>query len=1269
MLAMDMMRRLCCTRLYVMIMVWSWLAVAFAAEAGDFFHQPTMLTYDQELQVDKPASDQFYAIDLVQGQDYTFLLQTRQTSGSVRAQMYAPNNNSLVLLDFGSLTNNSFYSHDYTAPVTGRYTLKMSGVAAAIKLVAMRGFSAPGVTDASRPYYVTDNTARYLQEGDYQHTGKTEMFRFEAKVGDRIDLFFRTTDNFGSSSFRLFAPSKPNYRSMRELRLQNTATDSMSFVAQMPGVYLLEVIGTVGRRYQMSSSGVRVNADDDEDGLSNTAELWRELSPSVADTNGDGISDLVAAQAGRRGLHLVEWKAADMASAISFQSAKAIQYTDNTFSFPLDGAEKFISLDVKKGDAITIESRLWFDVPSLDLTLFSPDQNVIHSTSQPNRGGRHVIEFVAQVTGRYVVKLDAGNGLAEFAIHRGFNQLAANDQNAPFHGSFNTAHYLTEGNHVFTGYASYYRFEVRQGDAVSLQLQTRRNAGSMKFELFPPNQTKAFKGTPSLIDNESATLSFTGVEAGVYILKVSGDAGRWSLTAAGLRPEADEDADGLTNTQEMSRGLNVQQADSNQNGFTDAEDLLAGRDARFSFAWLRADLAQATSTATAKVLPTFAKPWSIDFAGDKRYIRLPLIAGQPMAIQVQNNTNRGFITASVLQPVSNTRIRTSSSLGDGESQQLSFIAETSGAYHLEISGDPSEVILNVQYGFASALLTPMATSDRQSFVTSTYLTTGNYDKRDGIDYFHFVLNAGEIADINLSAELLSGSLGMAIMTGAVGKEGLVLASNRISHGESGNITVKAAQAGLYYLRVDGPRGRYRLQIQGVQPNLDSDNDGLSNAAEWFRGTEWFQADTNGNQTPDLVDGQLGRLGRYAVEWKPEDLAAAISPLKAIAFPYRDRPLSLHLNGSVRYLKLDLAQGEHIAVSARTLLNTGSQYIKVFAPNNTGSSANFSMTSIDSQIHKNGDFIAPVAGTYSFEIGGAQGVMDVAVYRGHRNAGVHDEQRNFYQTPATAKVLMPGKHWVDAGGNALRFVGTTGKNVSITLSVATNRTPFSFKVVSAADLNTDIVEAWTIRDGETVTRSFTPTHDGVYYLLVNAVQGSYSLLTTGIDSPHYQVTNSTLPLNAGSVLCVPDVVVYAGATACQAIAQNGFKFSHWSGDCQGSVCVMANIRRDRRVVANFAATYRVHAVANASGGQIEVSEFNEIAGSQITFRVQANPGYRIGRQVYGTCPIGQWLDDHSYQTGAITEQCHVQFVFQSSQPQRGLPWWVLMSANATTPSKN
>ena len=77
------------------------------------------------------------------------------------------------------------------------------------------------------------------------------------------------------------------------------------------------------------------------------------------------------------------------------------------------------------------------------------------------------------------------------------------------------------------------------------------------------------------------------------------------------------------------------------------------------------------------------------------------------------------------------------------------------------------------------------------------------------------------------------------------------------------------------------------------------------------------------------------------------------------------------------------------------------------------------------------------------------------------------------------------------------------------------------------------------------------------------------VTASFTRNSYAIATTADPPDGGDLLCDPNPVPHGEDSLCEPLANPGFVFTGWSGDCSGRVCVLENVSGPRAVTARFA----------------------------------------------------------------------------------------------------
>ena len=213
----------------------------------------------------------------------TVALTAHVNSGSMSFYVYQPDDQNNSFASATYIGNGETKTASFTAKVGGTYWVKVTGSVGTADVAVYRAFFNAGVTDASRSFYSTFNTARYLVAGEYARSSLQDFYRFEAVQGDTIVLALTANVNSGSISFYVYQPGDRNSSFASATYLGNNEKKAVSFTAETTGTYFLQVSGASGW-YEIETDGVRVDVDEDGDGFFNTEEYMRGSRVDLADT-------------------------------------------------------------------------------------------------------------------------------------------------------------------------------------------------------------------------------------------------------------------------------------------------------------------------------------------------------------------------------------------------------------------------------------------------------------------------------------------------------------------------------------------------------------------------------------------------------------------------------------------------------------------------------------------------------------------------------------------------------------------------------------------------------------------------------------------------------------------------------------------------------------------------------------------------------------------------------------------------------------------------
>ena len=797
--------------------------------------------------------------------------------------------------------------------------------------------------------------------------------------------------------------------------------------------------------------------------------------------------------------------------------------TESTVSFNGSSGDHWWKFSGIADEGITIALTGHFDANYANLYLYDAYGNTVGSTTYIYDGEIQIINVQLGTTGTYYLKI-TGNAVGNYdlAVYDAWYNAGTVDSDRDFYHSFNTARYLANGSYARSAMPDgtmlddYHRFSATAGSTVNIELTGHLNANHVNFYLYDAQGTQiAYK---QYIDNgETGNLSEAVTVEGVYYLKVSGTSavGSYELSVTGIEPDVDSDGDGLHDDAEYLYGLNPAAADTDGDGSNDYAELTGGDKPWAADFYTDSQVGKGELTALS--IPYRNSPFNaeyIDENGD-HWWKFSGIAGEGITIALTGHFDANYANLYLYDAYGNT-VGSTTYIYDGEIQIINVQLGTTGTYYLKITGNAvGNYDLAVYDAWYNAGTVDSDRDFYHSFNTARYLANGSYARSampDGTmldDYHRFSATAGSTVNIELTGHLNANHVNFYLYDA----QGTQIAYKQyIDNGETGNLSEAVTVEGVYYLKVSGTSavGSYELSVTGIEPDADSDGDGLHDDAEYLYGLNPAAADTDGDGSNDYAE-LTGGDKPWAADFYT-DSQVGKGELTALSIPYRNSPFNAEYideNGDHWWKFSGIAgEGITIALTGHFDANYANLYLYDAYGNTVGSTTYI----YDGEIQIINVQLG-TTGTYYLKItGNAVGNYDLAVYDAWYNAGTVDSDRDFYHSFNTARYLANGSYARSAmpDGTMLddyhRFSATAGSTVNIELTGHLNANHVNFYLYDAQ--GTQIAYKQYIDDGETGNLSEAVTVEGVYYLKVsgtNAV-GSYELSVTGIEPDADSVTS-------------------------------------------------------------------------------------------------------------------------------------------------------------------
>ena len=1264
-----------------LLMPWSYLS---AAETGISFNTATEIpVWNQVFSVDKVAGqDGYLKFHLHQGEGVAISLKANVNSGSQYIQFYQPD---IITSAFISTTRSygDVVATSFTAAVSGTYWMRVMGSVGIADIGVYRAFYNSDVTDTERGFYSTFNTAQYFTPGEYSLTDLPQFYRFEARVGDEIAISLSPSVSSSFQRLEVFQPDNLTNSMVSTGATYNNSTGTASFTARTTGVYYARVSGAAGR-FVLSAVGVRADADDDSDGFSNTAEFARRSRIDLADSNGDGSNDLQSARLGLIGVFEKEFSRADLSEARSVPYAREIPYFDKRFSVNHDGSERFFSFYLREGEGATLELTARLNTGSQFLSVIQPDdhERVFISSSVARDGESVSVSFYAAVAGTYYLRLAGAVGTAELAVYNAFFNPDVVDDTRDYNGTFYTAKYLTSGTFAQSTANGVHRFVARVGDQVSLSLTPNINAGSQRLSIYQPGVLNtSFLISSSLNNNQTGILSFTVQTDGVYFAVVTGAMGFYNLNAVGVRADMDTDGDGVSDSVEWFRGSRPDVIDTNANGLTDLEEARNGAFGIYLTELTRSDVKNADSLLSALPIPYFDKTFSVRHNGNHRFFSMDLNEGEGVALALTPRTNSGSMSLLVYQPYNqNNNITSISNTSNNDTRITSFTANISGTYYFRLSGVVGIAELAVYRGFFNPGVTDHSREFYGSANTAEYLRSGQYNLGVPDRYHRFEARAGDEVTLNLTGGANSGGQSMQLFGPESGSS--FRSTPSVLRNQVTTASFIAQTTGVYFVKVTGNRGTYRLDATGIRPDADDDQDGLSNTAELARGTRIDLVDTNNNGFTDYQEALAGRLGIYPVQYSRADLSHASSFAFAKPVPYKDKPFSIAFDGNHRYFAFEVTAGEGVTITLTPRISSSYQYLTVYAANNQ-STPLLSPNGVSNGDTLSVSFTATVSGTHWVRLEGSMGGADLAVYNAFFNAGVEDSQRDFYGSFNTAQLLVSGTYTKQENlYSFFRFDAVAGEDVSLSLAASVTSGSMSFSVFQPGNLSTAFVHSNLAYNNQTVNRTFTAATTGTYYVRVNGAGGRFNLQAAGITPIIFGAVGVAKAIGENEddftfTLRLASPLKEGQFVALSFVDQNTNEFVNMN--CSGTECTLtrrlnlpslsvfhagvydANQQLIGNVTSSARCTLPQCLFSFTVTGNGVVRYLNNVLpqfGRPLRLEVIPGQGYKASRAVAGSCSRGTWITSTIYEIAELVQPCSATFHFAEEKKRKRFPMWLL-----------
>jgi hypothetical protein len=557
----------------------------------------------------------------------------------------------------------------------------------------------------------------------------------------------------------------------------------------------------------------------------------------------------------------------DVGGATTRATAFPLPLFDAPFNTEVCG-DTWYSFNLKAGEGFTTTLTPHINLGRVVMYLYDPNGNGISNTGSVYDGGTGRISHRPTIGGTYylrVISYDGAYGNYDLAVYRAWFNAGVTDSQRSFYSTFYTARYMASGNYTLNSYNDeYYRFTVQSGVAISISIAPHINLGRVVMYLYDLSGN-GIKNTGSVYNGGTGTLTYTPVIGGTYYVRVIGYDGAYGnydlAVSPGVNANTDSDGDGLYNAAEYYHGTDLNNPDTDGDGYSDYVEIQAGYDPLFGgLAYICTDVGWANTRATAFPLPLFDAPFNTEVCGDTWY-SFNLKAGEGFTTTLTPHINLGRVVMYLYDPNGNG-ISNTGSVYDGGTGRISHRPTIGGTYYLRVisyDGAYGNYDLAVYRAWFNAGVTDSQRSFYSTFYTARYMASGNYTLNSYNDeYYRFTVQSGVAISISIAPHI---NLGRVVMYLYDLSGNGIKNTGSVYNGGTGTLTYTPVIGGTYYVRVigyDGAYGNYDLAVSpGVNANTDSDGDGLYNAAEYYHGTDLNNPDTDGDCYSDYDEIFVG----------------------------------------------------------------------------------------------------------------------------------------------------------------------------------------------------------------------------------------------------------------------------------------------------------------------------------------------------------------------------------------------------------------------------
>jgi subtilisin family serine protease/PKD repeat protein len=503
-------------------------------------------------------------------------------------------------------------------------------------------------------------------------------------------------------------------------------------------------------------------------------------------------------------------------------------------------------INVIKGNDISVAVGAELTSGNIGFSIVDLNDHEMVSTTTIQNNDFKCSSFNVQVSGVYLIKVNTAGAIGAYTL-TAFNAWyypSISTINQTFNATRETAFQIDEKTYQMNEYQkSYHRMLAEKDTDLSVSITADLTHGHINFSIINTNDIiLATSNDPEITETETATAGLHIYQTGIYYVKILGynAEGSYTITVNGAKSFTDTDKDGLCDAAEFIYKTNNETPDTNNNNFSDTEEIREGRNPIVRQEYLIEDLLTANSSEKALPVPYFDAFFHMEYPNSPTWFSMTLRAKQKISMAFQPYLTYGTMSLE-LYDNQNNLITVMNTLSDAETAITDIILEKKGLYFLKIEGTDASGhadiaifnswrdIDNDDRNFHSSLQTAYILENKAYTVTPYHQ-----------EFYRFFNVSGNGISLKLTPQLDYGLLHMSLIN-SFGKTIASTSDYTLTHRETGSIHCQLNENDVYYLKVWGEAsGYYHITTQDAWYNPgSSDNYQLPNHS--FE-TSWYLKD-------------------------------------------------------------------------------------------------------------------------------------------------------------------------------------------------------------------------------------------------------------------------------------------------------------------------------------------------------------------------------------------------------------------------------------------